>query len=99
MNMEIKKGKKFYGSVTVSERGQIVIPAGARNDFDIKTGDKLLVMGDLEKGIVLTKSNFVLRMMEGTLEASRKLETMIKGSQMETVDREQGDDSEYKVSD
>ena len=97
--MEIKKGKKFYGSVTVSERGQIVIPAGARNDFDIKTGDKLLVMGDLEKGIVLTKSNFVLRMMEGTLEASRKLETMIKGSQMETGDREQGDDSEYKVSD
>jgi AbrB family looped-hinge helix DNA binding protein len=85
--MEMKKGKKFYGSVTVSERGQIAIPVEARNDFDIKTGDKLLVMADLEKGIVLTKSNFVLRMMEETLESSRKLETMINGRQMKTRDK------------
>lgn len=27
------KGKKFYGSVTVSERGQIAIPVEARKDF------------------------------------------------------------------
>jgi AbrB family looped-hinge helix DNA binding protein len=85
--MELKKGKKFYGSVTVSERGQIAIPVEARNDFDIKTGDKLLVMADLEKGIVLTKSNFVLKMMEETLEASRKLETMINGKRKETRDK------------
>ena len=85
--MEIMNGKKYYGSVTVSERGQIVIPVEARNDFDIKTGEKLLVMADLEKGIVLTKSNFVLRMMEETLEASRKLEAMVKGSQMKIEDK------------
>ena len=34
----------FYGSVTVGERGQIVIPAEARAAMDIKPGDKLLVM-------------------------------------------------------
>ena len=68
--MELKKGKKFYGSVTVSERGQIVIPAEARKDFDIKTGDKLLVLADLEKGIVLTKANFIMQMMEGTINSS-----------------------------
>ena len=45
------EGKKFYGSVTVSERGQIVIPVEARKDFNIRTGDKLLVFGDLEQGI------------------------------------------------
>jgi AbrB family looped-hinge helix DNA binding protein len=87
VDMELKKGKKFYGSVTVSERGQIAIPVEARHDFDIKTGDKLLVMADLEKGIVLTKSNFVLRMMEETLEASRKLETMINDRRKETGDK------------
>jgi len=76
--MELKKGKKFYGSVTVSERGQIVIPAEARKDFDIKTGDKLLVLADLEKGIVFTKANFMLQMMEGTLDAMQKIESMIK---------------------
>jgi AbrB family looped-hinge helix DNA binding protein len=76
--MELKTGKKFYGSVTVSERGQIVIPAEARKDFDIKTGDKLLVLADLEKGIVFTKANFMLQMMEGTLNAIQKIESIIK---------------------
>ena len=76
--MELKKGKKFYGSVTVSERGQIVIPAEARKDFDIKTGDKLLVLADLEKGIVFTKANFMLEMMEGTLNTMQKIESIIK---------------------
>ena len=42
------EGKRFYGAITVSERGQIVIPAEARRDFNIAVGDKLLVMGDLE---------------------------------------------------
>ena len=49
--MEAPESKKFYGSVTVSERGQIVIPIDARKDFGIKTGDKLLVFGDPERGI------------------------------------------------
>lgn len=76
--MELKKGRKFYGSVTVSERGQIAIPAEARKDFDIKTGDKLIVVGDLEKGIALAKSNFILKMMEGTLEAMSKMSSLFK---------------------
>ena len=33
----------FYGSVTVGERGQVVIPADARKTFRIDAGDKLLV--------------------------------------------------------
>ena len=74
----MKKGKKFYGSVTVTERGQISLPAAARKDFDIKTGDKLLVLGDLEKGIALAKSNFVLQMMEGTLETMGKMKSVLK---------------------
>jgi AbrB family looped-hinge helix DNA binding protein len=78
-DMVIKKGKKFYGSVTVSERGQIVIPSEARRDFDIKTGDKLLVLGDLEKGIALAKSTLVVSMLGGTLEAMRKVESLFKG--------------------
>ncbi|MFM9874312.1 MAG: AbrB/MazE/SpoVT family DNA-binding domain-containing protein [Fimbriimonadaceae bacterium] len=36
----------FYGSVTVGERGQIVIPAEARAALGIQPGDKLLVMRD-----------------------------------------------------
>ena len=74
----MKKGKKFYGTVTVTERGQISLPAEARKDFEIKTGDKLLVLGDLEKGIALAKSNFVLQMMGGSLEAMSKMKALFK---------------------
>ena len=83
--MKTRKGKKFYGSVTVTERGQISLPAEARKDFDIKAGDKLLVLGDLEKGIALAKSTFVLEMMGGTLEAMGKIKAMVRD---ETGDEE-----------
>ena len=36
--------EKFYGTSTVGERGQIVIPADARNALGFHPGDKLLVM-------------------------------------------------------
>lgn len=66
--MQLPKGKKFYGSVTVSERGQIVIPAEARRDFGIEVGDKILVLGDLKKGIVLAKASVLTGMMAEILE-------------------------------
>jgi len=34
----------FYGTTTVGERGQIVIPAEARKVLNINPGDKLLVV-------------------------------------------------------
>lgn len=36
--------EKFYGTVTVGERGQIVIPSEARSALGFSPGDKLLVM-------------------------------------------------------
>jgi AbrB family looped-hinge helix DNA binding protein len=40
------KGMKFYGSTTVGERGQIVLPVKLRNDLQLKKGDKLIVVGN-----------------------------------------------------
>ena len=45
------KGKFFFGSVVVGERGQIVIPKEARIVFNINEGDKLLILGDEERGL------------------------------------------------
>jgi AbrB family looped-hinge helix DNA binding protein len=78
--MESQKDKKFYGSVTVSERGQIALPVEARKDFNIRTGDKLLVLADLNKGIVITKSNLVFKIIEETLEAAQKMESFLNKS-------------------
>lgn len=35
---------KFFGTGTVGERGQIVIPAEARTELGIAPGDKLLIV-------------------------------------------------------
>ena len=53
---EIGKGMYLYGVVTMAERGQIVIPKKAREHFKIKPGDKLLVTGDIKKGIGIVKA-------------------------------------------
>ena len=45
------KGKFFFGSVVAGERGQIVIPKEARIVFNINAGDKLLILGDEERGL------------------------------------------------
>lgn len=43
---------KFFGSVTVGERGQVVIPAEVRKSFKIKTGDKLIVLCKPDHGML-----------------------------------------------
>ena len=45
-------GKSIWGTVTVNDRGQIVIPKDARDKFGIKGGTRLIVAAD-EKGIAL----------------------------------------------
>ena len=45
------KGKHLFGTVTVGDKGQIVIPAKARKVFGIKAGDALVVLGDEERGL------------------------------------------------
>ena len=42
------EGRVFYGSVTVGERGQVVIPAQARRDHEIAPGQKLIVIGNAD---------------------------------------------------
>lgn len=50
------KGKFIFGTVTLSERGQIVIPKAAREVFALRPGERLVVLGDIEQGIALTKA-------------------------------------------
>ena len=76
--MEAPEGKKFYGSVTVSERGQVVIPADVRKDFNIRTGDRLLVFGDLERGIAFATFDIMARTMEGTMDLFRDIGSIMR---------------------
>jgi len=38
-------GEQFYGTGTVGEKGQLVIPAEARAAMKLKKGEKLLIFG------------------------------------------------------
>jgi len=38
------KGPKFWGTATVGTKGQVVIPSKAREQFNIKEGDQLIVV-------------------------------------------------------
>lgn len=50
--MTAPKGK-YAWTATVGEKGQIVIPKQAREIFEIKPGDTLLLLGDEKRGIAI----------------------------------------------
>ena len=58
---------RFIVSVKVGPKGQITIPVEARKMFDIKEGDTLMVMGDIERGLALVKADMFYELMGGTI--------------------------------
>ena len=50
------KDERFIVSVKVGPKGQITIPKEAREMFDIKPGDVVVVLCDKKKGIAILKS-------------------------------------------
>lgn len=54
--MKAPDGKHIFGTVKVGEKGQIVIPKEARDIFNIKPGDTLLLLGDEAQGIAIVKN-------------------------------------------
>ena len=57
--LSLPKGKYVFGTARVGDKGQIVIPKEARETFDIKSGDNLLILGDETSGIVITKADVI----------------------------------------
>ncbi len=65
--MAAPKGKHMFGTVTVGERGQIVIPKKARTIFNIQPGDSLMVLGDEGgqfPGIAVIKNDIYMTIVE-----------------------------------
>ena len=56
--------RHFYGSTTIGEKGQVVVPAEARKQMGLKTGDKLLVFGMGRKMIAFAKAEQLEKMAE-----------------------------------
>ena len=63
--MNKNTNERFIVSVRVGPKGQITIPKEAREMFDIKEGDTIMVLGDKEKGIALLKADLFYSLMGG----------------------------------
>lgn len=66
------KGKYLWGTVTMGAKGQIVIPKAARDVFELKEGDRLVVLGDDGEGIALVKADDFEKRMREVLANSRR---------------------------
>ena len=47
--------QKVFGTAKVGDRGQIVIPKEARELFHIRPGDTLLILGEENKGLIVSR--------------------------------------------
>ncbi len=67
-------GKYIFGIVKVGEKGQIVIPKEAREIFNIKPGDSLLLLGDEAQGIAIVKNEIFQQFANDILNAKEHKE-------------------------
>ncbi|MBR1845209.1 MAG: AbrB/MazE/SpoVT family DNA-binding domain-containing protein [Oscillospiraceae bacterium] len=65
--MGAPKGK-YAWTATVGEKGQIVIPKQARELFDIKPGDTIIILGDKKKGIAIPPKSAFTELMSRILD-------------------------------
>ena len=47
--------RRVFCTAKVGDRGQIVIPKEARELFGIKPGDTLLIVGELDTGLIVSR--------------------------------------------
>jgi len=60
-----KRRKKFFGLITVTNKGQIAIPIELRRELKIRQGDKLIVLKRNDgQGINLLKADAINSFLE-----------------------------------
>jgi len=82
------KQPKLYGSVTVAERGQVVIPAEARRDLKIGPSTKLLVFsGPDKRGLMFVKAEAVTEFIVHATAILSQFEQTLSSDTTETTKR------------
>jgi AbrB family looped-hinge helix DNA binding protein len=78
MNNKCTFDDAFYGSATVGERGQVVIPSEARQELGIEPGDKVLFMRHpIHKGLMVFKIDAVKDFLDEFSASVQRIEARI----------------------
>lgn len=68
--MNVPQGK-YAWTAKVGEKGQIVIPKEAREVFNIKPGDTLLLLGDEDRGIAIVNNDAFMHFADAIFKAQQ----------------------------
>ncbi len=66
------KSQRVFGTAKVGDRGQIVIPKEARELFGIRPGDTLLILGETETGLIVTRPEVLNDLADEILNTVKK---------------------------
>ena len=66
------KQQRVFGTAKVGDRGQIVIPKEARELFGIKPGDTLLIVGEAETGLIVSRPEVLNNLANELLNQMKK---------------------------
>ena len=68
----MKPKGKYAWTATVGEKGQIVIPKQAREIFNIKPGDTLVILGDEKRGIAIPPKTMFSQLAAAVFETTEE---------------------------
>ena len=78
----------FFGSNTMGEKGQVVIPVEGRQAMDMNPGDKLIFLGDPEKNVlIVAKPEIIEKQIEKMQSHFESVREQINGQAGEPADR------------
>ncbi|MBQ8360135.1 MAG: AbrB/MazE/SpoVT family DNA-binding domain-containing protein [Oscillospiraceae bacterium] len=64
--------RRVFGTAKVGDRGQIVIPKEARELFHIRPGDTLLILGEENKGLIVSRPELLRDLADQIFNAEEK---------------------------
>lgn len=66
--------RRVFGTAKVGDRGQIVIPKEARELFQIRPGDTLLILGEESKGLIISRPELLRDLADQVFDSEEKTE-------------------------
>lgn len=64
--------RRVFGTAKVGDRGQIVIPKEARELFGIQPGDTLLILGETDVGLIVSRPEDLNALADKLLNSVKK---------------------------